>query len=95
MWFHTFMGQITMLLTTVTTICCDNQPAIALSKDEQYHTWTKHINIIFHFICKAVEDSTISLTYCPTQIMTVDLLTKPLNHMKMEEHAQGLRLLTA
>ena len=50
MWLHTFMGEITTLPTTATTIHCNNQSAISLSKDGQYHAWTKHIDIRFHFI---------------------------------------------
>jgi len=86
MWLCTFMGEITMLPTAMTTIHCDNQSVIALSKDRQYHVRTKHIDIHFHFIHKAVEDGMILLTYCPMQIMMADLLTKPLNHTKTEEH---------
>jgi len=79
----------------VTTIYCDNQAAIALSKNGQYHGRTKHIDIRFHFICESVEQGTISLTYCPTGTMTADLLTKALNRSKTEEHAAGLGLLSA
>ena len=87
MWLHTFMGEITTLPTTATTIHCNNQSAIALSKNGQYHVRTKHIEIRFHFIQEAIEDGTMSLTYFPTQNMTADLLTKPLNHTKTDEHA--------
>jgi len=95
MWPCTFMGEIATLPTVTTTIHCNNQSAIALSKDRQYHAWTKHIDIHFHFIREAVEDGTILLTYCPMQIMTADLLTKPLNRTKTEEHVRGLGLLVA
>ena len=37
MWLRTFVGELTTLLSTLTTIFCDNQVAIALSKDGQYH----------------------------------------------------------
>jgi len=87
MWLHTFMGEIIMLPTTATTIHCDNQSAIALSKNGQYHVRTKHIEIRFHFIQEAIEDGTMSLTYCPMQTMTTDLLTKLLNHTKTDKHA--------
>ena len=95
MWLRTFMGEIAAFPTVTTTIHCDNQSTIALSKDGQYHMWTKHINIRFHFIRKAIKDGMILLTYCPTQIMTADLLTKPLNCTKTEEHVRGLGLLAA
>ena len=62
MWLHTFMGEITTSPAATTTIHCDNQSTIALSKDGQYHVQTKHINIWFHYIHEAVEDSMISPT---------------------------------
>ena len=50
MWLHTFVGELTMPLTMVTTIYCDNQSAITLSNDRQYHARMKHIDIHFYFI---------------------------------------------
>ena len=32
------------------TLNCDNQGAIALSKDNKFHAWTKHIDIRYHFV---------------------------------------------
>ena len=58
-----------------------------------FHARMKHINICFHFIHKAVTDGVINITYCPTQIMVADILTKPLSHRKMGEHVSSLGLL--
>jgi len=95
LWLHTLTRELTPPLTTLTTLHCDNQSAITLSKDGQHHVWTKHIDIHFHFICKAIENGSITLVYCPTGSMTVDLLTKSLNCSKTGEHAAGLGLLPA
>ena len=72
---------------------CDNQSAIALSKDGQFHTRTKHIDLHFHFIHEIMTDGIIAITYCPTQTMVADILTKPLNRGKTGEHAGSLGLL--
>ena len=72
---------------------CDNQATIALSKDGQFHTRTEHIDLQFHFIHEAVTDGAITLTYCPMQAMTVDILTKLLNHRNTGELAGSLGLL--
>ena len=90
MWLHTFVGE---LMTPLSTIFCDNQVAITLSKDSQYHARTKHIDIHFHFIREAVENGLITLVYCPTKTMTTNLLTKLLNCSKTEEHTYTLGLL--
>ena len=38
-----------------TTMFSNNQSAIVLAKDHQYHTWTKHADICYHFIHWIVE----------------------------------------
>ena len=36
----------------------DNQREIALVKNPEFHCWTKHIDIQYHWICKAIESIT-------------------------------------
>ncbi len=50
LWLRQFIGQIFSPFTNPTTLFCDNQSAIALTKDHQYHARTKHIDIRFHFL---------------------------------------------
>jgi hypothetical protein len=50
LWLHSFIGQLFAPLTEPMTLFSDNQSAIALTKDHQYHARTKHIDIRFHFI---------------------------------------------
>jgi hypothetical protein len=53
---------------------------------------TKHINIHYHFIRDVVKKGYIKLQYCPTDDMTVDILTKALPCWKVNQHMQGLGL---
>ena len=57
---------------------CDNQSAIAVAKDDQFHTRTKHIDIWYHFIHKVITRNIIEVRYCPTQHMVADIFTKML-----------------
>jgi hypothetical protein len=78
-WFHMYWCAITTdRLDLPTKLNSDNQGAIALAKSTSYHAWTKHINIQYHFIWDTVEQQEISLTYCPTEDMVANILTKPL-----------------
>ncbi len=57
-----------------TTLFCDNQSAIALTRDHQYHARTKHIDIRFHFLRWISEKGAVRLIYCPTNDMVADTL---------------------
>ena len=59
------------------TLHLDNQSAIALTWDHQYHAHTKHIDIRFHVIRWIVEDGKMKLVYChcPTEEMVTDIVT--------------------
>ena len=65
-WLHSFIGQLFAPFTKAITLHSNNQSAIALTKDHQYHARTKHIDIHFHFIRWVVKDKKIWLFYCPT-----------------------------
>lgn len=75
-----------------TTVYCDNQSAIALTKDSQFHARTKHIDIRFHFIRWNISHGHIQLIYCPTADMVADVLTKPLPSLKVKHFASKLGL---
>jgi len=71
-------------------IQCDNQGAIALTRNPEYHARTKHIDIQFHFVRQHVESDAIQLVYCPTHQMTADIFTKPLPRPQFTKHVIGL-----
>jgi hypothetical protein len=78
-----------------TTLFSDNQSAIALSQDHQYHARTKHIDIGFHFIRWIIEQGSLRLIYCPTEDMVADALTKALPSAKVKHFGAQLGLLPA
>ena len=58
-----------------TEIFEDNQSAICLAKNPQFHSRTKHIEIKYHFIRDQVESGNIKLTYSRSEDI---MLTKGL-----------------
>ena len=92
LWLHSLITQVFGPLTQATTLFLDNQSAIALAKDHQYHPRTKHIDIRFHFIRWVVEDGKIRLIFCPTDDMVADTLTKALPSPKVKHFASELGL---
>jgi hypothetical protein len=78
LWIRTFLGEILAHMKAPMTLYCDNQSAIAVAKNDQYHARTKHIDIRYHFIREVITNGTIELRYCPTQQMAADIFTKAL-----------------
>ena len=92
LWLQTLINEIFGSLTGATTLHCDNQSAIALTKDHQYHACTKHIDVCFHFICWIIEEGKVKLVYCPMNDMLVDMFTKALPSTKGKHFASALGL---
>ena len=67
------------------TIYEDNQSAISMAKNPQFHGRTKHIAIKYHFIREQVNSKTLELRYCRTNDMIADMLTKGLSGEQFEK----------
>jgi hypothetical protein len=91
-WLRSLLGEVFGKFRSPTTLYGDNQSAIALSRDHQYHARTKHIDIHFHFIRWIVAEGEIKLVYCLTEDMVADTLTKALPSPKVKFFASALRL---
>jgi len=92
LWLRSLITQLFGTTLDATMLFSNNQSAIALTKDHQYHARTKHINIRFHFICWIVEEGSLQLVFCPTDNMVADTLTKALPSPKVKHFAAELGL---
>jgi hypothetical protein len=70
-----------------TKLFADNQSAIAIATNLQYHKRPKHFNIKNHYLRQQIHAEQISPSYCPTDNMTADVLTKALPRAKHQMHA--------
>ena len=95
LWLKSLISQFFSPIPEPINMLCDNQSAIALAQDHQYHAHSKHINVRFHFIRWLVNNGSICLTYCPTTDMIADVLTKALPSPKVKHFAARLGLHTA
>jgi hypothetical protein len=82
LWLCTFIRELCGETKKPIMIHCNNQGAIALSKDNRFHTWMKNIDIQYHFIHEAVEDGKVSVVYIPTDDNLADIFMKPLSKAK-------------
>lgn len=92
LWLRSYLAEVWKMPSTPTTVYSDNQSAIALTKDDHYHSQMKHIDIRYHFIRYHIEHKNLSVIYCPTEDMVADTLTKALPSMKAKHFASLLGL---
>ncbi|XP_055924729.1 uncharacterized protein LOC129956807 [Argiope bruennichi] len=74
------------------TVYCDNNGAINLSKNNMYHTRSKHIDIQHHFVREVIKSGQITVERMPTAKMIADFLTKTVPRAKHELCAQSVGL---
>ena len=92
LWLRSFVNEVRGTAEAPMKINCDNQGAIALAKDNKFHSRTKHIDLRYHFIREAVQDNKISVSYIPTNENIADVLTKPLAKSKFQGFVEMLGL---
>lgn len=71
----------------------DNQSAIKLIKNPEYHARTKHIDVRQHFIREKFQNNFFLLEYINTNNMTADVMTKPLARRTFEKFRAKMNVL--
>lgn len=66
------------------TIKYDNTSAICLSKNHIQHSWTKHINIRYHFIRDHISIDDIFLYFVDTKHQQTNIFNKPLSEKQFD-----------
>ena len=64
---------------------CDNQSAIHLTKNQQYHDRTKHIYVKLHFVQDIIEKRVVKILKVKSEENATDFLTKALPKSKFEQ----------
>ena len=77
-WLRIILVDLTHEEEEPTPIFCDNNSAIAPSKNHVSHRKSKCIDTWFHFIGELVMNGEISLHFCKSQVQLVDIFTNPL-----------------
>ena len=83
-WAGRWLQQLGFRESGPIELLCDNQGAIALIKNPENHSRTKHIDVQYHYVREVVEDGLVQISYVPTTEMAADILTKPLTKVAFE-----------
>ncbi|XP_039304387.1 secreted RxLR effector protein 161-like [Solenopsis invicta] len=78
LWLRTLVKSLGIEQTKSTELKVDNQAAIAMSRNPEFHKRTKHIAVRFHRIRQEQEAGKVHVTYVSSSNQVADLLTKPL-----------------
>jgi hypothetical protein len=92
-WSRYLLDEMGYAQKDPTVIHEDNQAALALARDPQFHARSKHFDIQNHFIRERIENGTVDPVYCTTDDQLADIFTKPLARPKHEKFTCGLGLL--
>ena len=91
-WLRCLLTELGESLKLPTTLFIDNQSAMAIARNPEFHDRTKHIEVRYHFLRQVVDDGEIHLEYLPTGEQIADVLTKGLSREKHEVFVRKMGL---
>lgn len=77
-WMRGILKEISHVQEGPTTLLCDNNSAIKLSRNPILRGRTKHIDVRYHFLRNLTKEGIIEMKHCGTENQLADLMTKPL-----------------
>jgi len=93
-WLRNFHNEIADVMNRAPQqtipLSVDNKSALKLTRNPEFHSRTKHINIRHHFIRECVERGEVVPDWIPGKDNPADLLTKPLARTMFEENIKRL-----
>jgi hypothetical protein len=78
LWLRQILLEFRFQQQHPTSLWCDNQSAIKLSKDPVQHQCNKRIVIHMHLIRKIIHDQVIEVLFFPIEDQVADIFTKSL-----------------
>ena len=93
-WLRNLFEELSYPQESPTLIKGDNDGSIAMARNQQFHNWSKHIAIRWHWIRDLVEQDIIMIEDCRDPQQTADVLTKALPHPKHQKHTSEMGLVS-
>jgi hypothetical protein len=94
LWHRNLLRELDVPQAETSILQSDNQAAIAILQNPQFHTRTKHIDIDLHFLRDYVESGELRLTYVPSKENLTDIFTKALPRPAHEKLTSMLGITT-
>jgi len=80
LWLRYLLTNLCFSPNYITTIWCDNLGVTYLSANLIFHTWTKHVEVDYHFVRDWVAKKEIQIRFISSKDQLADVLTKSLSY---------------
>ena len=91
-WLRSLYEELGQKQKYPTLIKGDNDSSIAMARNPQFHKWSKHIDIRWHWVHDLNEQKVIEIESCRDPEQTADVLTKGLAKPKHQKHVSKMGL---
>src|SRR5277367_4314992 len=83
-WMRNLLTEFGFDITPPSPLLIDNNLAVTVAKNPEYHGRMKHLDLRFHWLRDTVSAGLISPIHIPTTLQAADILTKPLKRQKID-----------
>jgi hypothetical protein len=94
LWQRSLMNELTFSQPDPQVLQSDNQAAISIAHNPEFHSRTKHIDITLHFLRDHVENGTMDMKYVSTHDNLADIMTKALTRPTHEGLSSRIGLIS-
>ncbi|KAG5547345.1 hypothetical protein RHGRI_013130 [Rhododendron griersonianum] len=94
-WLRWLLTDMGVIHSTATILCCDNQSAVQIARNDVFHDRTKHIEIDCHFIRQHVVKGSVHLLSVSSTDQTADIFTKAHPPGRFHDLVSKLKLVSA
>ena len=91
-WLRKLLSDIGCQCSEATMLFIDNQNAIRLKRNPEFHKGTKHIDIRYHFIREKVECNELTVSFISSNLQLADIFTKALPKDRFNFLCTNLRI---
>ena len=91
-WFDQSYKSLNHKFTAKYQLYVDNQSAIALATNPIFQQRTKHIDILYHWLCEVYDTGLFKLNYISTTDMKANMCTKALGKQKHQHITSNLKI---
>ena len=92
LWLRNLFAELGFPLQGPSSLCLDNQSALAVTKQPEHHGRMKHLDLRFYWLRDAVKAGLIAPRYISTKSMPADIMTKSLSRQSVQEMREILGL---